>query len=33
MDRPSYTDEPRFPHLAMIDMVETKAERHGKSRA
>lgn len=25
-----YTDEPRFPHLAMIGMVETKVERHGK---
>lgn len=26
-----YTDEPRFPHLAMIGMVETKVERHGKT--
>jgi predicted transposase YbfD/YdcC len=25
-----YTDEPRFPHLAMIGMVETRVERHGK---
>src|SRR5882757_5626636 len=26
-----YTDEPRFPHLAMIGMVETKVERLGKT--
>ncbi|WP_287306499.1 ISAs1 family transposase [Mesorhizobium sp.] len=26
-----YTDEPRFPHLAMIGMVESKVERHGKT--
>lgn len=26
-----YTDEPRFPHLAMIGMVETKVERNGKT--
>jgi len=26
-----YTDEPRFPHLAMIGMVETKVQRHGKT--
>lgn len=25
-----YTDEPRFPHLAMIGMVETNVQRHGK---
>lgn len=25
-----YTDEPRFPHLAMVAMVETKVQRHGK---
>jgi len=25
-----YKDEPRFPNLAMIGMVETRAERHGK---
>ena len=25
-----YTDEPRFPHLAMIGMVESRVERHGK---
>src|SRR6202789_1467552 len=24
-----YTDEPRFPHLAMIGMVETRVERNG----
>lgn len=26
-----YADEPRFPHLAMIGMVETKVERNGKT--
>lgn len=26
-----YPDEPRFPHLAMIGMVETKVERAGKT--
>ena len=26
-----YTDEPHFPHLAMIAMVETKVTRHGKT--
>ena len=26
-----YADEPRFPHLAMIAMVETETERNGKS--
>jgi predicted transposase YbfD/YdcC len=26
-----YTDELRFPHLAMIAMVETMVERHGKT--
>lgn len=26
-----YTNEPRFPHLAMIAMVETKVERNGKT--
>lgn len=26
-----YTDEPRFPHLAMIGMVETQVERRGKT--
>ncbi len=25
-----YPDEPRFPHLAMIAMVETEVERHGR---
>jgi predicted transposase YbfD/YdcC len=25
-----YTDEPRFPHLAMIGMVQSKTERNGK---
>lgn len=25
-----YADEPRFPHLAMIGMVETRVQRHGK---
>lgn len=25
----SYADEPRFPHLAMIGMVETRVERNG----
>jgi len=25
-----YRDEPRFPHLAMIGMIETTVERHGK---
>lgn len=28
-----YTDEPRFPHLAMIGMVETEVERSGKLQA
>ncbi|MEI9425568.1 ISAs1 family transposase, partial [Mesorhizobium sp. Cs1299R1N1] len=26
-----YPGEPRFPHLAMIGMVETKVERNGKT--
>jgi predicted transposase YbfD/YdcC len=26
-----YPDEPRFPHLAMIGMVETRVERNGKT--
>lgn len=26
-----YTDEPHFPQLAMIGMVETQVERHGKT--
>jgi predicted transposase YbfD/YdcC len=26
-----YTDEPRFPHLAMIGLVETKVQRRGKT--
>jgi hypothetical protein len=26
---PRYADEPRFPHLAMIGMVETRVERNG----
>lgn len=26
-----YADEPRFPHLAMIAMVETETERNGRS--
>ena len=25
-----YTDAPRFPHLAMIGMVQTRVERDGK---
>lgn len=27
-----YKDEPRFPNLAMIGMVETRVERHGKTQ-